>query len=82
MAGGFRLRPANFTDPGTIATVIEAYVFWRVKEGGRGLPVESTPWDSAMPTWKHELTDEQIWKIILAEYNTAGTEPRIPEHLE
>ena len=82
MAGGFRLRPVDFTDPGTIATVVEAYVFWRVKEGGRGLPAESTPWDSAMPTWKHELPDEQIWKIILAEYDTAGTEPRKPERLE
>jgi len=82
MAGGFRLRPVDFTDPGTIATVVEPYVFWRVKEGGRGLPAESTPWDSVMPTWKHELTDKQIWKIILAEYDTAGTEPRKPEHLE
>lgn len=82
MAVGFRLRPANFRDPGTIPTVIEAYVFWRVKEGGRGLPNESTPWDSVMPRWKDELTDDQIWKIILAEYNTADVEPRKPEKLE
>ncbi len=43
MAGGFRLRPANFSDPGTIATVVEAYAFWRVTEGGPGLPPEATP---------------------------------------
>jgi mono/diheme cytochrome c family protein len=82
MALGFRLRPANFRDPGTIPTVVEAYVFWRVKEGGRGLPRESTSWDSVMPRWKDELTDDQIWKIILAEYNTADVEPRKPEKLE
>lgn len=81
MARGFRLKPADFTDPGTIATVVEAYAFWRIKEGGPGLPAESSPWDSAMPRWKDELTDEQIWKIILAEYDTAGVEPRIPEKL-
>ncbi len=82
MGLGFRLKPANFRDPGTIPTVVEAYVFWRVKEGGRGLPNESTPWDSAMPRWKDELTDDQIWKIILAEYNTADVEPRKPEKLQ
>lgn len=81
MAPGYRLRPANFRDPGTISTVVEAYAFWRIKEGGRGLPKESTPWDSVMPRWKDELTDDEIWKIILAEYNTADVEPRKPEKL-
>jgi Cytochrome C oxidase, cbb3-type, subunit III len=82
MAWGFRLRPANFTDPGTIATVVEQFVFWRVNEGGRGLPVVATPWDSAMPRWKDELTAEQIWKIIMGEYDTAGVIPRRPEKLQ
>lgn len=82
MARGFRLKPINFRDVGTIATVVEAYAFWRVKEGGAGLPPESTPWDSAMPSWKEELKDEEMWKIILAEYDTAGVEPRKPEKLE
>jgi mono/diheme cytochrome c family protein len=78
-AYGFRLRPANFRSEDTIATVIEAYTFWRIKEGGLGLPPEGSPWDSAMPAWKDELSDEQIWKIIAAEYQTAGVEPRRPE---
>ena len=82
MARGFRLKPANFTDPGTIATVVEAYSFWRIKEGGLGLPTEASPWDSSMPKWKDDLTDEEIWKIIMAEYDTAGVEPRKPEELE
>jgi mono/diheme cytochrome c family protein len=79
MARGFRLRPANFTDPGTIATVIEAFAFWRVNKGNPGLPPASTPWDSAMPTWERDLTTEEIWKIIMAEYDIAGVEPRKPE---
>ncbi len=45
MAYGFKLRPINFTDNGTIETIVEGYTFWRVKIGGLGLPMESTPWD-------------------------------------
>lgn len=82
MAGGFRLRPANFTDPGTIATVVEAYTFWRIKKGGPGLPPSAAPWDSAMPVWERDLTDDEIWKIIIAMYDTAGVEPRKPEKHE
>ncbi len=81
MAGGFRLKPVDFRDPGTIATVVESFAFWRVTEGGPKLPVQSTPWDSAMPIWGDELTDDEKWKIIMAEYDTAGVEPRIPEEL-
>ncbi len=82
MGWGFRLKPADFRDPGTIATLVEGYLFWRIKEGGLGLPPQASPWDSAMPSWKDELTDEEIWKIILAEYDTAGVEPRKLEKLE
>jgi mono/diheme cytochrome c family protein len=79
LAYGFRLRPANFRSEDTIATVVEAYAFWRIKEGGIGLPPEGSPWDSAMPAWKDELTDDQIWKIIAAEYAIAEVQPRRPE---
>ncbi|MBI2460433.1 MAG: c-type cytochrome, partial [Candidatus Rokubacteria bacterium] len=82
MAQGLRLKPANFTDPGTIATVVEAYAFWRATEGGPGLPPEATPWDSAMPVWKGDLTEEQRWKAVMAAYDLAGVEPRKPEKLE
>jgi len=82
MAWGLRLKPVNFVDPGTIATLVEAYLFWRIKDGGPGLRPEASPWDSAMPAWKDELSDEEIWKIIVAEYDTAGVEPRRPEKLE
>lgn len=79
MADGFKLRPINFTDNGTIETIVEGYTFWRVTNGGPGLPTEATPWDSAMPEWKLNLTDEERWKIILAEYDLAQKTPRIPE---
>lgn len=87
MAEGFRpRRPINFTDVGTIDTLVEGYAFWRVKTGGLGLPTEASPWDSAMPVWGRQLgehvqdlSDEQINKILLAEYATARKDPRIPE---
>jgi mono/diheme cytochrome c family protein len=79
MADGFKLRPINFNDNGTIETIVEGYTFWRVANGGPGLPTEATPWDSAMPEWKLSLTEEQRWKIIMAEYDLAEKTPRIPE---
>jgi mono/diheme cytochrome c family protein len=82
MARGFRLKPANFTDPGTIATLVEPYLFWRVRTGGIGLPAVAAPWDSAMPRWESDLSDEQIWKIILAEYDIGAVDPRLPEKME
>ena len=81
LARGQRLQPIDFTDPGTIATVVESHPFWRIREGSLGLPAMSTPWNSAMPPWGDELSDEEIWKIIMAEYRLSGTEPREPEEL-
>ncbi len=79
MADGFKLRPINFTDNGTLETIVEGYTFWRVANGGPGLPTEATPWDSAMPEWKLSLTEDERWKIIMAEYDLAEKTPRIPE---
>ncbi|OGI06927.1 MAG: hypothetical protein A3F80_05895 [Candidatus Melainabacteria bacterium RIFCSPLOWO2_12_FULL_35_11] len=79
MADGFKLRPINFTDNGTIETIVEGYTFWRVSTGGRGLPKEATPWDSAMLVWQIDLTEEERWKIIMAEYDLSQKTARIPE---
>jgi mono/diheme cytochrome c family protein len=73
---GFNPPPANFKDPTTIAMLQESYLFWRIKKGGVGLSVEGMPWKSAMPRWEVELKDEQIWKIIMGEYDGAGQKPR------
>lgn len=75
-ASGFNPAPANFVDPGTIAQLQESYLFWRIKKGGVGLPVEGMPWKSAMPRWEEELPDEFIWKIIMGEYDGAHQSPR------
>ncbi|NOY91061.1 MAG: cytochrome c [Deltaproteobacteria bacterium] len=71
------LRPVSFRDPGTIATLVEDAVFWRVNEGAAGLPPVSTPWDSAMPAWHDDLTADEMWQIILSEYDDADVEPRV-----
>lgn len=81
-APGFNPPPANFADPGTIAQLQESYLFWRIKKGGVGLPIEGMPWKSAMPRWEHELSDEQIWKVIIGEFDGAGQSPRTWEEEE
>ena len=73
---GFNPPPANFADPTTIAMLQESYLFWRIKKGGVGLPIEGMPWKSAMPRWEVELPDEWIWKIIMGEYDGAHQSPR------
>ncbi|WP_447974218.1 c-type cytochrome [Nitrospira sp. Kam-Ns4a] len=75
-ARGFNPPPANFADPTTIAMLQESYLFWRIKTGGVGLPIEGMPWKSAMPRWEVELSDEMIWKIIMGEYDGAHQKPR------
>ncbi len=82
MAWGYRLQPIDFTDPGTLATLVEGYAYQRIVDGGIGLPASGSPWDSAMPRWKGDLDEEQIAKILLAEYDLAGVTPRLPEKHE
>ncbi len=74
-ADGLRPRPANFTDSGTIAQLSESYVFWRVAKGGPGLPVESKPWNSAMPAWEDTLTVTEMWQVIAYLYEGTGQHP-------
>jgi mono/diheme cytochrome c family protein len=75
-AAGFNPPPANFQDPGTIAMLQEAYLFWRIAKGGPGLPRESTPWNSVMPAWEDRLTEEQIWQVIMYLYDATEQQPR------
>jgi len=82
LSRGLRLQPVDFADPGTIASVVESYPFWRITEGHAGLPDIATPWNSAMPAWGDQLSESEIWRIILAEYGLSGTEPRVPESVD
>jgi len=75
-AHAFNPRPANFTDPGTIAMLQEGYLFWRIAKGGPGLPKESAPWNSVMPAWEDRLGEDDIWKVILYLYDATGYQPR------
>ena len=75
-AHGFNPPPANFVDPGTIAMLQEAYLFWRIAKGGPGLPKEATPWNSVMPAWEDRLSEEQIWQVIMYLYAATGQQPR------
>ncbi len=79
MSVGQRREPADFTGVETIATLVEGAVFWRVNRGGIKLPHEGAPWESAMPRWETDLSQEEIWKIIMAEYDIAGNAPRESE---
>jgi mono/diheme cytochrome c family protein len=73
--------PANFQDPGTIAMLEEAYLYWRVVKGGPGLPDAGTPWDSSMPVWEKMLTEDEMWSVIAYMYEYTGYKPRKKEGL-
>ncbi len=75
-ADALRPRPANFTDPGTIAQLEESFLFWRIAKGGPGLPPEGKGWNSAMPAWEGTLSEEDIWQVILYLYEATGQAPR------
>jgi len=76
-ASGFNPLPANFQGAGTIAQLQEAYLFWRITTGGPGLPVEGTPWNSAMPVWHEMLNEQEVWNIITFLYDYVGQVPRM-----
>lgn len=76
-AHAFNPAPLSFIDNGTIAQLSEGYVFWRIAKGGRGLPHEGTPWNSAMPAWEDFLTDAEIWAVTMYLYNHTGWKPRV-----
>ena len=77
-AHGFNPAPIDLS--GTLKDLTESFVFWRIAKGGPGLPVEGTPWHSAMPVWEDFLTEDEIWAVIIFLYEQAGVSPRTWEH--
>lgn len=75
-AHAFNPAPLSFADNGTIAQLTESYVFWRIAKGGRGLPSEGAPWNSAMPAWEDFLSNEDMWAVTMFLYNQTGWKPR------
>lgn len=57
-AGGLNPAPKNLAEGQP--SLSDAYLFWRIKEGGL-----MEPFNSMMPAWKGLLQDEQIWQVIL-----------------
>jgi mono/diheme cytochrome c family protein len=82
LAEAVKPPPANFQDPGTIAMLQEAFLFWRISKGGPGLPPAGTPWDSSMPVWEKMLSEEDIWSVILFMFEYTGYQPRGREEHE
>jgi mono/diheme cytochrome c family protein len=60
-SSGLRPKPVNLTDPAlmNLPFITDAYLFWRVSEGGR-----NAPFQSAMPAWKEMLTEEERWQVV------------------
>jgi mono/diheme cytochrome c family protein len=50
-------KPADLAD--LESRFSDAYMFWRISEGG-AMP----PFNSKMPSWKGTLSEDQIWQVI------------------
>jgi mono/diheme cytochrome c family protein len=69
----FNPPPADFLETQNgILKKSEAYAFWRIAKGGKGLPDKFEPWNSAMPAWENTLSDNEIWKVVLFIFDTAS----------
>jgi mono/diheme cytochrome c family protein len=56
-AASLNPKPADLAD--LESKFSDAYMFWRISEGG-AMP----PFNSQMPTWKSSLSEDQIWQVI------------------
>lgn len=52
-------QPANLGDAAMMGQLNDAYLFWRVSEGGA-----VAPFNSAMPAWKETLSETQRWQVV------------------
>ncbi len=56
---GLSPRPIDFTDAALMQRLSDAYLFWRLSEGGA-----QPPFLSAMPAWKAMLSEEERWQLV------------------
>lgn len=59
LSKGLNPRPINFTDAALMQRLSDAYLFWRLSEGGA-----EPPFVSAMPAWKDILSAEERWQLV------------------
>jgi mono/diheme cytochrome c family protein len=50
-------KPANLVD--VVPNASDAYLYWRIAEGGA-----FAPFNSAMPAHKDTMSDQQMWQIV------------------
>lgn len=50
-------KPSNLDE--VVAEASDAYLFWRISEGGA-----MAPFNSSMPAWKGILSEDDIWNTI------------------
>lgn len=72
---GSNPQPTNFLDVAVIPQLQESFLFWRIATGGPGMPNEGAPWNSIMPVWHQDLSEEDIWTLILFLYDFSRTTP-------
>lgn len=58
-AVGLDPQPAPLSDSAMMEDLSDAYVFWRITEGGT-----MEPFNSAMPPWGDSLSEEQRWQLV------------------
>ena len=58
VAAGLDLKPASFTDAALMDTLSDAYLFWRISEGGA-----KEPFNSSMPASSY-FSEEQRWQLV------------------
>ncbi len=61
LSAGLLPKPSNLTDPILMGLpfMTDNYLFWRVSEGGA-----QPPFFSAMPAWKHLISEDDRWKVV------------------
>ncbi len=58
-AAGLDPMPASLADVDMMSTMEDAYIFWRITEGGA-----MEPFNSAMPAWGEAFSEDEIWQLV------------------
>jgi cytochrome c553 len=59
-SAGLDPKPAPLSDGEMLNDLSDAYLYWRISEGGI-----ADPFNSAMPSWKGIFGDKQIWQLVM-----------------
>jgi len=78
LSPGLSPRPVDFTDAALMARLTDAYLFWRLSEGGA-----QPPFLSSMPAWKAMLSPQERWQLVayVRSIATAGAAAGVSEQV-